>query len=313
METLPVSPVCNSGELIVAQTSVESIPDPFFTENGSRIVTIRPGYEICYTAEYLGTDMLRLCVFSEVDFEHPAVERKYIDQVSSRAYYPSGRKKWFYKMMFRYDFVVPKELFILDREKSDGSYILYKLGNMEIKNNTSGGTGGTNGAWRDLQTESVHHCRIVTKTYLSAIAALAAINEVTIREAERPICVDIDYLPIVFIEKYANGQTNYNKSTKSYSQFYPSGMHPLVQEILGAGCHLSNKALGSIGSAILRRQYPAGTVDILFDYLKWKDMYSGARQHMSIPREVYYAFQRLENIKTARKKRTASQGTKQLE
>lgn len=251
---------------------------------------VKPGYFIHYLPEYLNSEEILLKAFSKKDFTSEKIYRKYIGQVSHRAYYPDGRKKWFFHMVFRYEFRIPKKYFELIPEKSGGSYIYYSLGKSLIVNNTSGGSYGT-GAWADWQDKEIHRCGLLGKRDFAEILKFAIPNERTLEEAEAPFPLDFDLVTFLFIERYANGKTNYNKATKRYGNF-SMDVHPFVRDMLSEGCWMSKQTLAEWSRALLKGLPGSGIMEMLFEYLTWCDLYRG-REIGTIPIEVLEAFNRI--------------------
>ncbi len=236
-------------------------------------VPIRDGYAISYSPEYLEAGSLTVRGFSKIDFPAgPGVARKYLGQVTSRAYYPSGRKKWFYSLMYRYEFVIPKAALSLDPDRSGSSFIHYRLGDLELVNSTSGGGGSS--CWVDWQSDTISHCRMLTAGQLRTLEDHAVPSRTTIPEARDPFEIGFDVVTLMVVATYANdGATTYSKATKSYRHFYPHRIHPFVADLLEEGCRMTQQTLDAWGRAIINGTAPPGTLDILHEYLCWMDAY----------------------------------------
>lgn len=202
-------------------------------------IQIRPGYFINYCKDFDEEPCFLVDFFSTLDLSSDKLIRKYLNEVSHRIYYKNGGKKWTYGIKYWYQLRVKKSMFSLDTEKSNLSYIYYRLPNGgEIINNTSGGTGS--GDWTDYQGNGIQHCQDVGKRLLNRLVALAEPNEAeTIDRAEEPINFNGSYPEIMFLAKYAPTVTNFHKSTYDYSRFYLTG-NRVVDYLLSYGAKIGN-------------------------------------------------------------------------
>jgi len=259
------------------------------------LTKIKDDYAIDFSDSYLQSDTLTVIGFSDIDYKDKRICRKWMGQVSSRAYYPSGRKKWFFKMMFFYHFRIPKVALTLNPEKSGWSYVYYDIDDMELINSTSGGSG--DGVWTDFQNAEIHHCKPLRLKDFKTLAAYSIPNADTIEGALDAFALDFDPVSILFIEKYANGKTNYNKATKNYSSYYQHNLHPLVIDILRGSCYLSKEDFENWRKRIINGNADKKAMEILFDYLNMADAYRGKQWH-SIPSNIYEAFKRIRRYET---------------
>lgn len=202
---------------------------------------VREKYVIKYVDGYQNEDCFRVLFFSEHSFDHPKLVRKYIGQVSRKHYYRNGSKKWFYALLYWYELKIKKDHFVLDTKKSGSGYIYYSLKDnpgLVIINNTSGGT--CDEGWFDYQGNSIHHCKKVGKRLFYALAAIAENNTEQLLTCTDGNCFfDGNYSEIMFISKYAPSNTNYNKSTYTYTSYRHTG-NCLVDHLLCNGISLKN-------------------------------------------------------------------------
>jgi len=273
----------------------EMILNAISTDETDGLTQIRDDYYIKFSPEYTAASAIKIAAFSTKDFPvSPKVARKYLGQVSSRAYYPDGRKKWFYSFMFKYEFFIPKELLILDREKSRLSYIEWGLDGIRIVNSTTGGSG--NGKWVDHQGASIHHCMDLKEKEFKVLSEHAVVNEKTEMQAERPFGTDINLRMILFLEKYANGRTNFSKALKSYSKFLANGLHPLVEDILRTGDLREETRAAWTWNSVEEGQDKEAAA-IIADWDRWSELCGPRKELFTIPVEVLKAYRRLRRWK----------------
>lgn len=192
------------------------------------ITKIKEGYNIVYTDDYLTSDELVLKVFSKKEFgDDERFMRKYLSQISSRAYYPSGAKRWFHKLVWMYELRVPKDMLILNVENCNLSYIHYTVKDTKFKlvNNTSGSSGTGDGAM-NIQSSAINHCKYVGVRDMKKLLSIAIKNDAgTINTSENSSAFDGYYPTIMFLAKYAPELTDFNKSNYRYSQYRYSNNH----------------------------------------------------------------------------------------
>lgn len=258
-------------------------------------VQIKDHYFIAYMDEWLNQEYIPINFFAKEDFSSSKLFRKYLNDTSRRAYYPDGHKQWFYTLLFHYEVRVKKSDLILNVEKSGYSYIYYNLPNgLEIINSTSGGSNiGEEGSC-DWQFGDIHHCKKVTKSFLKKISEYAEDNPGEISQSLQPVYFAGNIPQIMFIQKYAQGMTDFNKTYRSCHRFCRSN-DALINDILSDGV---------VPGKFVEYEFHAGHSpryeEIKADMIRWGEMARAINSNecFSLPEELFVAFYDLRNMKS---------------
>lgn len=266
-------------------------------------VLIKPEFIVRYDREMLESDFFYVNFFSECDYEEDnRFYRKYLDEISKRRYYKSGRKKWFYKIMWRYVVRIPKEMLEIDAENCLFSYIHYKLrnSNLLLINSTSASTGGPNGSIVAYQGININHCISMKKRDITRLLSFALENEETFNTAASPVHFNGNYSEIMFIAKYAPNATNYNKST-----YHANKMRAELIENRVARAALSSRVnkesldyLEELEARAPEHFRENQGEEMLEDLRRWKDVQISDH----IPYELYQSLKKISNYSRRRKR-----------
>lgn len=256
---------------------------------------LKEGYIVVYEEDYFEQDFVILKFFSEFDFgKNSKIMRKYLSEVSRRAYYKDGSKRWFWKILWMYEVRIPKSELKILPDESYFSYIFYNMNNLEIIHNTSGMTSPDGSL--NFQGKTINHCKSIKKREFKKILEVALENEETIYESSTTEYFNGSYGEIMFISKYAPKETNFYKPRYNYTRFLYTE-NSLVNAVLSAGFWKAEETLNEYKTSNPELFKRYNGKEILEDVVKWKN--KDTDNMKTIPFEIKEALEKIVSYKKA--------------
>ena len=259
------------------------------------------GFNIMLTEDFTKIDHYILKCFSEVDLpEHPGIFRRYIRDASERVECKNGTSKWRYYMLHWYEIKIPKEMLEIDVEKTKCEFTAFKVKQTgeTLINKATGKE--VKDSFINFQNKYINCPSIHKKRDLEKFLKIAHKNEKTIYEADEPVCFKGDYLEVMFLSKYANGKTNYNKYSRNYNRL-KVGDGVLINFILRNGVENAEKIIEEAIEKNENCDYPNKPEridflkEMLADVQRWTLEKEMSADWKTIPQEFFETFRDLKN------------------
>jgi len=257
-------------------------------------VLVNPNLCVQYNEEVKQSDFFYVNFFSEFHFgESKKFYRKYIDEISKRAYYRGGAKKWFYKLMWRYCVKIPKTALEIDVCGSSFFHLKYRIQGEDLVLTGSDTAFVTDKTGVVYQGININHCIPVKKREFASLLRFAEENEETLIFAEAPIHFNGSYMEIMLLGKYAPDSTNYNKSI--YKMTRKTGAeNPLIDNLLSHRIDMTSIiSLKSIRANKPEYFKAHGGEKILADLERWFLV----KIENSIPPELYESLKKIKKMR----------------